>query len=158
METAQPLFVRNVFLLLPALLLATFAVAHDHSPEDDLHGLLDAFLEGASTNDMEMHERFWAEDLVYTSSTGERRGKAEIMDSLRAAPGADAQSPPEYIGEDVKIRVFGDLAVITFRLVARMPDGNVGEYFNTGVFRRDDGDWRAFTWQATRIPETKALD
>ena len=27
-----------------------------------------------------------------------------------------------------------------------------GEYFNTGVFRQRDGQWKAFTWQATRIP------
>ena len=49
--------------------------------------------------------------------------------------------------------MFGDLAVVTFRLVADMPDQSVAEYFNTGVFRKRDGAWKAFTWQATRIPD-----
>jgi hypothetical protein len=26
------------------------------------------------------------------------------------------------------------------------------EYFNTGTFRKRDGEWRAVAWQATRIP------
>ncbi|MFU8877591.1 MAG: nuclear transport factor 2 family protein [Wenzhouxiangellaceae bacterium] len=126
--------------------------AHENPVEDEIHQLLDAFLAGASINDIEMHDRFWADDLVYTSSAGERRGKDEIMAALRQAGQPDTEALPVYRGEDVAIRVFDDLAVVTFRLVAEMPDGGTGEYFNTGVFRRDDGQWRAFTWQATRIP------
>jgi len=139
-----------------AALLAQATQAHQDSGEDpvaqEIHELLDAFLAGASTNDIEMHDRFWAEDLVYTSSTGERRGKAETMAGLRAAAPADAEDLPTYRGEDVNIRLFDDLAVVTFRLIAEMPDETIGEYFNTGVFARRDGQWRAFTWQATRIP------
>ena len=143
------------WLTLPALLLAATAAAHQDPIERELHQLLDAFLAGASANDIEMHDRFWAEDLVYTSSSGERRGKAETMAALRAARGSDSADLPEYSGEDVNIRVFDDFAVITFRLVARLPGGNVNEYFNTGVFRQVDGQWRAFTWQATQIPGAK---
>lgn len=147
--------------LAPAFLVAASMVstvnAHDDPTEDEVHELLDAFLAGASTNDIDMHERFWAEDLVYTSSAGERRGKAEIMAGLRASAPADTGNLPTYRGEDVDIRVFDDLAVVTFRLVARMPndeppDDRTSEYFNTGVFAHRDGRWRALTWQATRIP------
>ncbi|MEX0916013.1 MAG: nuclear transport factor 2 family protein [Wenzhouxiangellaceae bacterium] len=141
-----------VYLMLAAALLASSALAHDAPVENELHELLDAFLAGASTNDAEMHDRFWAEDLVYTSSAGERRGKREIMTGLAEASTADAGELPVYRGEDVDIRVFDDLAVITFRLVAEMPDDTTSEYFNTGVFAKRDGAWQAFTWQATRIP------
>lgn len=137
-----------------ALTAAEIVRAHDDPVEHELHQLLDAFLAGASVNDASMHDRFWADDLVYTSSSGERRGKAEIMAALRAAPAAEPAALPVYSGEDVNIRVFGDFAVITFRLVARMPDETIDEFFNTGVFRRIDGAWKAFTWQATRIPES----
>ncbi|MDT8321430.1 MAG: hypothetical protein RQ826_12975, partial [Xanthomonadales bacterium] len=54
---------------------------------------------GASVNDVEMHARFWAEDLVYTSSAGERRGKSEIMASLRAAAGYDPFPQPKTIAQ-----------------------------------------------------------
>jgi len=129
------------------------AVAHDDPVEHQIHELLDAFLAGASNNDIEMHDRFWAEDLVYTGSNGQRRGKPETMAGLAAASPADVDELPTYRGEDVDIRVFDDLAVVTFRLIAEMPDDSTGEYFNTGVFQRRDGQWKAFTWQATRIPE-----
>lgn len=143
-------------LLFSALLLAPAATAHEDPVENELHELLEAFLAGASTNDAEMHDRFWAEDLVYTSSAGERRGKSEIMTSLAEAQPPDEGDLPVYSGEDVNIRVFDDLAVITFRLVAEMPDETQAEYFNTGVFARRDGQWKAFTWQATRIPDEPA--
>ena len=143
-----------VCLILSAALLTTGALAHDDPVEHEIHQLLDAFLAGASTNDIEMHDRFWAEDLVYTGSNGQRRGKAETMAGLADASPADVERLPTYRGEDVNIRVFEDLAVVTFKLVAEMPDGTTGAYFNTGVFQQRDGQWKAFTWQATRIPET----
>jgi len=139
--------------LLAAWLAAGLAQAHDDPVENQLHELLDAFLAGASRNDVAMHDRFWADDLVYTSSNGERRSKAEIMTGLRSATATPPGPLPDYRGEDVNIRVFDDFAVITFRLVADNPDGSTGHYFNTGVFRRTDGAWKAFTWQATRIPD-----
>ena len=103
-----------------------------------------------------MHDRFWAEDLVYTGSDGQRRGKPETMAGLAAAPPADVENLPTYHGEEVNIRVFDELAVVTFRLVAEMPDGATREYFNTGVLARRDGKWKAFTWQATQIPPDPA--
>lgn len=146
-------------MALPAVL-----IAHEDPIEHELHVLVDEFLDGASTNDIETHDRFWAEDLVYTSSSGERFGKDEIMDGLREAAGVDASQDsrdeplPRYRGENLNIRVYGDLAVITFRLVAEMPDESVAEYFNTGVFRQRDGAWKAFTWQATRIPDASSAE
>lgn len=136
--------------LLLSLLLSTAARADDRA---DLARLLDTFLAGASVNDAAMHERFWAEDLIYTSSDGRRFGKPEIMSSL--AEGKEAgedtpDDPPEYSARDLTIRVFGDTAVVTFRLTAQRGDEVVGEYFNTGVFRRREPGWRAVTWQATR--------
>jgi hypothetical protein len=143
-------------VVLAAALLASSAVAHDDPVENEIHELLDAFLAGASTNDIEMHDRFWAEDLVYTSSSGERRSKDEIMAGLVEGSPTDAAELPTYRGEDVNIRVFEDLAVVIFRLVAEMPDGASSEFFNTGVFARREGEWKAFTWQATQIPREPA--
>ena len=151
-----------VLVVIAASLFATSAPARDEAARQEIHELLNAFLAGASTNDIEMHDRFWAEDLVYTSSTGQRRNKAETMAGVRATSPADTGNLATYRGEDVNIRVFDDLAVVTFRLVARMPNDDMpsddmpgdetSEYFNTGVFAHREGQWRAFTWQATRIP------
>jgi ketosteroid isomerase-like protein len=134
-------------------LLAISPLLQAQSDEERLTDLLNGFLDGASRNDIAAHERFWDDDLVYTSSAGERFGKARIIDEMRAAPAAEAESGPEtrYGAEDIRIRVYGDTAVVAFRLLGRSED-STAQYFNTGTFvRREDG-WRAVAWQATRIP------
>ena len=156
MNRFRALISGTLLVMLSAALLASTALAHDDPVENELHELLDAFLAGASTNDIQMHDRFWAADLVYTSSSGERRGKHEIMTSLVEGSTADGAELTTYRGEDVNIRVFEDLAVVTFRLVAEMPDGASSEFFNTGVFARREDEWKAFTWQATQIPREPA--
>lgn len=137
-----------------ALLLSASAVADDRA---ELAGLLETFLAGASVDDAAVHDRFWAEDLIYTGSDGRRFGKAEIMASLSASQDADEAEtapPPEYSARDITIRVFGDTAVVTFRLMARQDGEVVGEYLNTGVFRKREPGWQAVTWQATRAAES----
>lgn len=132
-----------------SLALSASALADDRA---ELAGLLETFLAGASVNDEAVHDRFWAEDLIYTGSDGRRFGKAEIMTSLEA--GKEAPESPQYSARDITIRVFDDTAVVTFRLVASQDGNVVGEYFNTGVFRRREPGWRAVTWQATRAAES----
>jgi Domain of unknown function (DUF4440) len=146
-QLRYPLF---VFLLVLGLALATTARADDRQA---LAEMLDWFL--ANVNESATHERFWADDLVYTSSDGSRFGKPAILEGLGDA-GADAEGPT-YAATDVDIRMYGDTAVIAFRLVA-FPGGKADpqeermEYFNTGTFLKRDGEWRAVAWQATRIP------
>lgn len=138
-------------ILLLALLLptpGTAAVADEHA---ELERTLHAFLGGASNNDPAVHDAFWADDLIYTSSSGERFGKAEIMTGLESATDAPAAGP-RYGAEDITIRIMDRLAVVTFRLTADDAGARVGEYLNTGVFRKEGDSWRAFTWQATQIP------
>ncbi len=119
----------------------------DHQP---LHALLDEFMLGASSNDRATHERFWADDLIYTSSSGERFGKQHIMDNLAAAAGS-AEPTAQYRATEVNIRLLSDsMAVITFVLVADLPDQTRQQYLNTGLFERDNGEWRASVWQATK--------
>ena len=136
----------SAFALLVALAVPTGATAAAAADQAELARLLDRFLEGASVNDTGMHDRFWAEDLIYTSSSGRRYGKGEIMTSLAGEAGDEV---PTYSAEDVTIRVFGDTAVVTFRLVAHQSGELAGEYLNTGVFRKRSGVWKAVTWQAT---------
>jgi ketosteroid isomerase-like protein len=142
-----------------ALMLLIVGGAARADEAQTLRALLDEFLAGASRNDAAMHDRFWADDLVYTGSGGKRRGKAELMADVRApVPPEEASQPtPAYSAEDVSIRLYGDAAVVAFRLVARTPaqagaETAVEQYFNTGTFLRRDGRWQAVAWQATRIP------
>ncbi|MFC6632585.1 nuclear transport factor 2 family protein [Microbulbifer taiwanensis] len=140
-----------------ALTLA-FIIALSSAPaiagdREDLRNLLNDFLEGAA-GDAKVHSRFWADDLVYTSSSGKRFGKEVIMRGLQESQAQPVTS--SYSAEDVDIRLYGDSAVVVFKLVGEDRAGEapvVSHYFNTGTFVKRDGEWRAVAWQATKIPE-----
>lgn len=136
------------------LLLFTMPVALANDA-DDLTTMLHEFLAGAG--DAATHERFWADELVYTSSSGTRSSKAEIMQGFDAADNGDSEDAgPVYSGEDIQIQIYETTAVVTFRLVATPAEGSGDaapqNYFNTGTFLKRHGMWRAIAWQATKIP------
>ena len=145
----------QVLTLAFAMLFMQSATASD---VEEITALLQDFL--ANSHKEAAHERFWAEDLVYSSSSGLRFGKAEIMEGFESNGGAidDADEGPEitYVGEDVDVRVYGNTAVVAFKLVGTPTDTASGAeafyYFNTGTFLKRDGVWRVVAWQATKIP------
>jgi peptidyl-prolyl cis-trans isomerase A (cyclophilin A) len=140
-----------ILALMLAAMPACAEVPPGASAAEELRLLLEGFLDGASRNDAAVHERFWADDLVYTSSAGVRTNKAEILESMRSDPAPTEAESAEYSAEDIRIRQYGDTAVVAFRLAAATGSG--AEYFfNTGTFVKRDGEWRAVAWQATRIP------
>lgn len=142
-----------------ALLLAPIALAQPAPPApnaQELTRLLEEFLAGASRNDVAAHERFWADELIYTRSAGMRLGKAEILGDVRAGPHSIDAEPTVYSAEEIRIQQYGDTAVVAFRLVGTTGKGEeamITQYLNTGTFVKRDGEWRAVAWQSTRVPE-----
>lgn len=133
------------FVLNPVAVLA--------DDRDDLTKMLNDFL--ANVNDSNTHERFWAQDLIYTSSRGTRTTKEQIMRGFEDAHDASPGGGPAYTAEDVQIQVYGDAAIVAFRMVATPSEGSeTQEYLNTGTFLKRDGNWRVVAWQATIIPGT----
>lgn len=132
-------------------LLASPAYADDAA---EIAGLLHQFL--ANADRQEVHATFWAEDLVYTSSRGTRTDKSAILASFEQTGEEESQDeapPVVYTGEDVDIRLYGEAAVVAFKLVGTPSDGSVPlYYFNTGTLLKRDGKWQVVAWQATKIP------
>lgn len=122
----------------------------------ELTKLLHEFLAGAGKNDAAMHDRFWSDDLIYTSALGVRRGKAEIMSGVRSPE----QPKPEdgttvYTAEEIRLQQYGETAIVAFRLVSTTEKGGAKEvtnYLNTGTFLKRDGKWQVVAWQATKLP------
>lgn len=144
---------RRITSLIVTLFLLTTAAADVAAPDaEELQRLLVYFLEGASRNDTAVHERFWADELVYTRSAGVRTNKAEILAGLGQSP--DPSEPPtDYSAEDIRIQQYGDTAIVAFRLVGKV-GGDRPEtlnFLNTGTFLKRNGEWRAVAWQATRM-------
>src|SRR5210317_505132 len=148
---------KNAILAVALALVAQSALASD---VEELTGMLHHFLANAGAE--EAHQRFWADDLVYSSSAGLRFGKAEILAGYESsgeeeeASTSDEEPPMVYSGEEVDVRVYGDMAVVAFKLVGTPTNEAAGAdvlyYYNTGTFVRRDGIWQVVAWQATKIP------
>lgn len=153
-----------LFLILIVLALPSLAIAQSNAPDGpELTRLLNDFLAAASRNDAAAHERFWAEDLIYTRGAGVRVGKADIMKSVRSSTPVKAgeQPPAVFTAEDIRVQQYGNVAVVAFRLVAKTEkDGKpiVSNYFNTDVFVKRDGKWQVVSHQVTPIPEPKPTE
>jgi ketosteroid isomerase-like protein len=145
-------------VLLVMLLLASAATAQAAKDASELTRLLNEFLAGASVNDAAVHDRFWADDLIYTRSAGVRINKEQLMSGVRSAPAPKPDDPKTvYTAEDIQIHQYGDTAVVAFRLVATTTKAGVTEisnYLNTGTFVKRGGRWQAVAWQSTMVPKT----
>ncbi|MGB5163942.1 MAG: nuclear transport factor 2 family protein [Woeseiaceae bacterium] len=139
--------------LIAMLLMFSAASAETQSSQDaeaELQSMLDEFLAGTAS--AEVHDRFWDDVLVYTSSSGTRFGKSDIMQGFADADDDAAEPSMLFSGEDVFIQVYGDMAVVTFTLVGSPVDaGEAQKYLNTGVFRRQQEEWRVVAWHATKM-------
>ncbi len=135
-----------------AQLIEKLDAAMARDDEAELTAMLQEFL--AAADEEAAHAQFWADDLVYTSSNGTRRGKAEIMAGFENADEEESTEPAmTYSGDDVNVQIFGTTAIVTFQLVGTPDDGTeVKNYFNTGTFLKRGGQWQAVAWQATVIP------
>jgi ketosteroid isomerase-like protein len=143
------------------ILLSHAIIAYSQSAKDAaaLTTLLQEFMIGASQNSVAAHDRFWADDVIYTRSAGIRTTKAELMKNLRNAQPPKPDGPKTtYTAEDIQIHQYGDTAVVAFRLVATSTKDGVTEvsnYLNTGTFVKRNGEWRAVAWQSTMVPKDR---
>jgi len=109
----------------------------------------------AGESDRRVFEKFFSDDVVYTSSSGVTINKEDLMKVL------DSRSPDRFQGsctaEDITVHPYDDTVVVSFCMV--MQNGDQGRpevsYFrNTGTFLKRSGRWQAVAWQATRSPES----
>lgn len=123
----------------------------------ELTKLLKDFLAGASRDDAAIHDRFWADDLIYTSALGRRKGKPDILREVHEErPPKPGDETAVYTAEDIHIQQYGGTAIVAFRLVATSDKAGaktVSYYLNTGTFVKRKGEWQAAGWQATAIPK-----
>jgi hypothetical protein len=117
------MFTGKVLCVAAAVLIASALAGAQSSSAPaatELTQLLREFLAGAASNDAAVHERFWAEDLIYTGSSGRRVGKADILKDVRSAPAPKSDDPKvSFDAEEIRIQQYGEAAIVAFRLVQR---------------------------------------
>jgi ketosteroid isomerase-like protein len=147
------------YSILLILFVSVTGFAQTPAPDAaDLSKLLNDFLAGASRNDVQMHDRFWADDLIYTRSAGRRVTKAEVMRDVQSAPAPKPSDPKTfYTAEDIRIQQYGTTAIVAFRLVVttqREGSTQILNLLNSGTFLKREGKWQVVNWQSTRMPQS----
>ncbi len=140
------------FLILIVSILFSFqSVVSQHTEDrEQLTEMLHNFMEGASNNDKDTHENFWAEDLIYTSSNGTRFGKAQIMAGFENETEVSDTPKTIYTAEEIQINLYDDMAIVAFKMKGTT-GVEVQYYLNSGTFLNSEGRWQVVNWQATKI-------
>ncbi|MFN0124290.1 MAG: nuclear transport factor 2 family protein [Blastocatellia bacterium] len=98
-------------------------------------------------------EQLWAPSFCYTGAHGEQAVRAEMI----AAIGAGMLRFEAMDFDDIRLRFYGDTAVVTGRATARgrSPMGDLsGQFRYTRVYVREDGHWRVVAFQGTAMAQT----
>ena len=92
-----------------------------------------------------------ADDLVYTHSDTRVDDKRSYLAPLRAGTTRYVECVPS----EVTVRVFGDTAILTGRVLLRAvvaQEERINNLRFTDVWLRRAGQWQLVAWQATRLP------
>ena len=100
--------------------------------------------------DVKERERIAADDLIYITYYGSALNKAEwIAHVTKPAPQNSKQ-----IRDDLKVRVFGDTAVVSGRLTVKVvnpqSEGRIQSRY-TNVYARRQGQWKLVVAQVTEV-------
>lgn len=122
------------------------------SAEQSVRQLFDELVVSYSKNDAAAPARIFAEDFTFTNPFGEVMTKEQRIGEIKPG-GVQFDS---YTVDDVKVRVYGDTAVVTNRATLSGKRGDqvlAGQYRVTSVFVKKGGNWQVVAAQSTRIPE-----
>jgi ketosteroid isomerase-like protein len=119
--------------------------------EVQIRTMLLEFLKGVPTNDPEVFDTFFADDVIYTRGAGVVIHKSDIMKGLSKATATTPKHEPEvtYGAEDIVVHQYGDTAILAFELVQHTPGKPDTKYRNSGTFLKRNGKWQVVLWQAT---------
>jgi len=119
---------------------------------DEIIELENRRIEAMTKQDAQVLDEILADDLSYTHSTARVETKAEFISSVTS--GRTKYRSMER--DDVKVRQYGDTAVVTGHAKVHV-DANGREIkFNIrfiDVYAKRDDVWRMVAWQSTKLPD-----
>lgn len=122
--------------------------------EQELRERLRAWDEAYAGRDIEALGRILADDFIFTNASGAVISRPQYISANIKAPDITLEIPIN--SEDVKVRIYGETAVVTSRGAHRgqpaSRDPQV-RYQYTDVWVKKQGLWKAVASQATRIQQ-----
>jgi len=108
--------------------------------------LNEAYLESVKMGDVDRFREILADDFICSAADGSVLDKAQFLE-LTAGP----RTLRQLTGSDVRIRLFGDLAIIHSATSYTTMEGNEGRGRYTDIWSKRDGVWRAVAAHVTRL-------
>ena len=119
--------------------------------EQEIKQLMSEIDKAHRQSDAGAFDRIWADDYVLTDWRGSVKNRAEALAEWKGGE----HKYESYQSDDIKVRVYGDTAVVTARVTrkSRTDAENVGQFRHTRVFVKQQGTWRLVATQVTRIAQ-----
>jgi ketosteroid isomerase-like protein len=141
------------FLLAGSAQPALAALPHHsrHEVQKEVEALEMQWRQAQLDNDVGVMDRLLADDYVGISANGIIETKSEAL-ALRRAGTLHIASLDL---NDLKVRVYGDTAVVTSRADLKGTSGSTdisGKYRYTRVYNKRLGKWKIVSFEASRIP------
>ena len=146
------LTVIRAIVLIAHFVFAQAAVSDDTTTGQRVLEFQSARFKAMVDEDVELLERFLADDLTYAHTTGITETKAEFLSTI-------ASGRIDYLAllpSKVDVRVYGDVAVLTglARLRGAVGDREVDFTLRfLDVSRRVGDNWQLVAWQSVRVLE-----
>ena len=124
----------------------------NNNPEKEILKLEEEYRQAAIRLDADALDRIYADDIMVTAPVGVVVDKAAAMAEARLA--SEKAKIESYEKEDIKVRVFGDTAVTSFRLKAKSKfDGQEvnREFHITDVWLKRQGNWQIISCHAASL-------
>ena len=120
--------------------------------ESEIRQLESRRIQAMMKADAEELNRVLADDLTYTHSSGQVDTKSQLIESLKSGERKYQTIEPQ----DVKVRLYGDAAVVTGRAKLKTVSKGQESSFQvqfTDVYAKKKGHWQMVAWQSSRLPE-----
>jgi ketosteroid isomerase-like protein len=113
---------------------------------DLLHDLNRAYLDSVRTGDVERFRELLADDFQCSTPAGELLDKPQFL-----ARTAGPRTLEQLTGEDVRIRILGDVAIIHAATVFTTLTGQAGRGRYTDDWQKRNGTWVCVSAHVTRL-------
>ena len=146
---------RSVVLIALLLELGLVApvIAGQSDAESDVLKLHKEYEAAIARQDASVLERLLADDYTYTPSTGGFMDKARVVTTTKSGVFAVGS----FRSDDLRVRVYGEAAVVTGRWIAEVTVGGRGSQGRDRryliVYARRNGHWQIVAEQRTAIAQ-----
>jgi ketosteroid isomerase-like protein len=132
-----------------------FARHENHAIQKEIEMLETQWRQAVISNDVNQMDHLLADDYLGISATGTVETKAQALAQRKAGTVKISQLNLT----DLKVRIYGDTAVVTSRAELQGTNGqsNIGgNYRYTRVYNRRLGQWRIVSFEASRMHDEDA--